>query len=194
MTGPGAYTGETSAELIKSLGVRWTLVGHSERRARGESSDEEGVKAAYALQSGLNVIACIGEQLGEREGGQTMQVLAEQMQAYVDQVSGELGSDPAVWADRFVIAYEPVWAIGTGVVASPEQAQDTHVELRAWIAKTVSPQVAEAVRIIYGGSVSAKVCDSLADKPDVDGFLVGGASLKAEEFGRICQAAARKAL
>jgi triosephosphate isomerase len=174
--------------------VNWTIVGHSERRARGESNKEEGAKAAHARQNDLNVIACIGEQLSERESGTTMDVLAEQMQAYVDQVSGELGSDPAVWAERFVIAYEPVWAIGTGVVASPEQAQDTHMELREWLSKAVSPEVAAAVRILYGGSVSAKVCDSLADKPDVDGFLVGGASLKADEFSRICQAAARKAL
>jgi triosephosphate isomerase len=125
----------------------------------------------FALEQGLSVIACIGEKLEEREQGQTMAVIVRQMKALAQEISN--------W-DRVVVAYEPVWAIGTGKVATPEQAQEVHAEIRQWLHGQVSPQVGQSTRILYGGSVNGKNCTELAAKPDVDGFLVGGASLKPE--------------
>lgn len=162
---------------MKDFGVGWTLTGHSERRvgfeAAGESSELVGRKTAAALKAGLKVIACIGEQLAERESGDTMRVCAEQLFAIAAAVSE---SD---WKN-IVIAYEPVWAIGTGKVATPQQAEETHAEIRAWIAANVSPAVARSVRIIYGGSVKASNAQTLISCPNIDGFLVGGASLLPE--------------
>ncbi len=146
-------------------------MGHSERRAKGETDSDVGDKAAYALGKGLNVIACIGETLKEREAGKTNEVLVRQMAGYAAKVKD--------WG-KVVIAYEPVWAIGTGKTASSAQAQEVHAMLRGWLAKNVSPAAAAATRIIYGGSVTAANSKDLGSQPDVDGFLVGGASLKAE--------------
>ncbi|CAL8471024.1 g10566 [Coccomyxa elongata] len=168
--GSGAYTGELSAEILTDLGIPWVILGHSERRALiGESSELIADKTKYCLDKGLGVILCIGESLEEREAGKTFEVVAGQLAPVAEKISD--------WS-KVVVAYEPVWAIGTGKVASPEQAQETHAQIRAWLAEKVSADVAGATRIIYGGSVSASNSDTLATEKDIDGFLVGGASLK----------------
>jgi len=177
----GAYTGDLSVGMVKDSGMKWTLAGHSERRTlHGETSAVVGAKTRLGLEGGIGVIACIGETLEQREAGDTMDVLCEQLAAIAAEVT------PEGWAD-VVIAYEPVWAIGTGVVASPEQAQEVHGALRSWLSDNVSASVGEACRIIYGGSVNGGNCVELSQLPDIDGFLVGGASLN-EEFIDICQA------
>jgi triosephosphate isomerase len=175
--GYGAYTGEHSAEMLADSGIKWTLTGHSERRVGfgfpGESSQVVAVKTKNAIDAGLSVIVCIGEQLADRQSGSTMKVCAEQLEP----IKATLAA--ADWK-KVVLAYEPVWAIGTGVTATPAQAQETHAEIRAWITKHVSNQVANETRIIYGGSATAANCNELYAQPDINGFLVGGASLKAE--------------
>ncbi|PIA39138.1 hypothetical protein AQUCO_02700371v1 [Aquilegia coerulea] len=166
----GAFTGEVSAEMLVNLGIPWVILGHSERRALlNESNEFVGDKVAYALSQGIKVIACVGETLEQREAGSTVTVVAEQTKAIAEKVSD--------WTN-IVLAYEPVWAIGTGKVASPAQAQEVHFELRKWLKENVSAEVAASTRIIYGGSVNGANCKELAGQPDVDGFLVGGASLK----------------
>ncbi|XP_055732226.1 triosephosphate isomerase A-like [Salvelinus fontinalis] len=168
----GAFTGEISPAMIKDCGVEWVILGHSERRhVFGESDELIGQKVAHALESDLGVIACIGEKLEEREAGTTEDVVYAQTQAIADNVKD--------WS-KVVLAYEPVWAIGTGKTASPEQAQEVHEKLREWIRANVSEAVADSVRIIYGGSVTGANCKELGSQNDVDGFLVGGASLKPE--------------
>jgi len=175
--GVGAFTGEISTQLLLDSGVQWTLTGHSERRIGfgipGETSELVGRKTAVAVHAGMSVIACIGEQLADRESGATMNVCAEQLAGIAR------GLTEQDWA-KVVIAYEPVWAIGTGKVATPEQAEETHRQIREWIASNVSAEVAGAVRIIYGGSVKAGNCKTLIACPNIDGFLVGGASLLPE--------------
>ena len=179
----GAFTGEVAAEMLVDAGVPWVILGHSERRALcGESDEFVGKKTKYAIDKGLSVMACIGETLDEREAGATLDVCRRQLQA----VANEISADD--WA-KVVIAYEPVWAIGTGKVATPEQAQDVHAGIRAFVAQAVSPEVASAVRIQYGGSVNPGNCEELAKMEDIDGFLVGGASLKGPDFVTICNAA-----
>ncbi|KAK9279393.1 hypothetical protein L1049_013072 [Liquidambar formosana] len=168
----GAFTGEVSAEMLVNLGIPWVILGHSERRLLlNESNEFVADKVAYALSVGLKVIACVGETLEQRESGSTMAVVAEQTKAIADKVSN--------WAN-VVLAYEPVWAIGTGKVATPAQAQEVHYELRKWLQDSAGAEVAASTRIIYGGSVNGANCKELAAQPDVDGFLVGGASLKPE--------------
>ncbi|KAL6526042.1 Triosephosphate isomerase, cytosolic [Orobanche hederae] len=180
----GAFTGEISVEQLNDLGCKWVVLGHSERRhVIGEDDQFIGKKAAYALSEGLGVIACIGELLEEREAGKTFDVCFGQMKAYADAVLS--------W-DNIVVAYEPVWAIGTGKVATPEQAQEVHVALRDWLSKNVSPEVASKTRIIYGGSVNGGNCAELAKQEDIDGFLVGGASLKGPEFATIINSVTSK--
>ncbi|KAI3780917.1 hypothetical protein L2E82_10910 [Cichorium intybus] len=180
----GAFTGEISAEQLKDIGCKWVILGHSERRhVIGENDEFIGKKAAYALGQNLGVIACIGELLEEREAGKTFDVCFKQLKAYADAVSS--------W-DNIVIAYEPVWAIGTGKVASPEQAQEVHVAVRDWLTKNVSADVASKTRIIYGGSVNAGNSAELAKKEDIDGFLVGGASLKGADFATIINSVTAK--
>ncbi|VDD82450.1 unnamed protein product [Mesocestoides corti] len=162
----GAFTGEISTAMIKDCGCEWVILGHSERRHIFKESNELiGEKVKFALESGLNVIPCIGELLEEREAGKTNDVCFAQMEA----IEG--------W-DHVVIAYEPVWAIGTGKTATPDQAQEVHKVVRDWIRDKVDPSIANKVRILYGGSVTAENAKDLGAKPDVDGFLVGGASLK----------------
>lgn len=179
----GAFTGEISAEMLVDAGIPWVILGHSERRSLcGESNEFVGKKVAYALSKGLSVMACIGESLDQREAGETLNVCYAQLKAIADEISI---SD---WS-KVVIAYEPVWAIGTGKVATPEQAQDVHAGVRAWMRENVSPEVASAVRIQYGGSVNAGNCEELAKQEDIDGFLVGGASLIGPDFIKICNAA-----
>ncbi|KAK6350123.1 triosephosphate isomerase [Orbilia brochopaga] len=166
----GAWTGELTVKMLVDHGIEWVILGHSERRTIfKESSEFIADKTKAALDSGLSVILCIGETLEEREAGRTIDVCCSQLQAVVDKISD--------WS-KVVIAYEPVWAIGTGKVATTEQAQDAHGALRKWLAEKISPEVAEATRILYGGSVNEKNCKDLATQPDIDGFLVGGASLK----------------
>lgn len=180
----GAYTGEVSAEMLVNLGIPWVIIGHSERRQLLQESNEfVGDKVAYALSQGLKVIACIGETLEQREAGTTITVVAEQTKAIAAKISN--------W-DNVVLAYEPVWAIGTGKVATPAQAQEVHADLRKWIHSNVSAEVAASVRIIYGGSVNGGNCKELAGQPDVDGFLVGGASLKPEFVDIINSATVKK--
>ena len=169
--GNGAFTGETSAEMLKDIKVGWAIVGHSERRGKGESDAEVATKAAYAQKNGLKVICCLGESLQEREAGRFAEVLTRQLKAYADAIKN--------WDDA-VIAYEPIWAIGTGKTATPAQAEEVHAILRKWLRDNVSGEVADKVRIIYGGSVNAKNCDELGKQADIDGFLVGGAALKPE--------------
>jgi triosephosphate isomerase len=175
--GFGAMTGEISAEMLVNSGIAWTLTGHSERRVGfgypGETSHVVGVKTKNALDAGMSVMACIGEQLVDRQDGSTMAVCAEQLEGIKRALS------EADWK-RVVIAYEPVWAIGTGVVATPQQAQETHKQIRQWLAQNISKDVAEQTRIIYGGSATGANCKDLYAMPDINGFLVGGASLKPE--------------
>ncbi|XP_023007414.1 triosephosphate isomerase, cytosolic-like [Cucurbita maxima] len=168
----GAFTGEVSAEMLVNLGIPWVIIGHSERRSLlNESNEFIGDKVAYALAQGLKVIACVGETLEQRESGSTLEVVSAQTKAIADKIPS--------W-DNVVLAYEPVWAIGTGKVATPAQAQEVHAELRKWLHNNVSAEVAGSARIIYGGSVNGANCKELAGQPDLDGFLVGGASLKPE--------------
>jgi glyceraldehyde 3-phosphate dehydrogenase len=172
----GAFTGSHCVEQAKELGLGWALAGHSERRTIWKESDAEvAAKCKVLLEAGLQCVVCIGETLAEREAGQTMEVCVRQLQAVAE---GAL-ADPAAWA-RIVLAYEPVWAIGTGKVASPAQAQEVHAKLRNWLHAHVSPAVAAATRIMYGGSVTAANAKELGSQADIDGFLVGGASLKPE--------------
>ncbi|KAG0566646.1 hypothetical protein KC19_7G079100 [Ceratodon purpureus] len=183
----GAFTGETSADMLLDVGCKWVILGHSERRSIiGESDAMIATKTAYALSLGLGVMACIGESIHARETGKTNEVCFGQMQAYLNELK-----DPKQWA-KVVVAYEPVWAIGTGKTATPEQAQDVHAAVRGWLSENVNPKVAEDTRIIYGGSANAANCKALAKMPDIDGFLVGGAALKGEDFTVICMASMAK--
>eukprot|EP01132_Coremiostelium_polycephalum_P004029 gene4029-5043_t len=181
----GAFTGEISAEMVKDVGAGWVILGHSERRKLfGESGAYIAKKAKHALLDvGLSTIICVGEQLEDRKQELTEKVLEQQMSDFSTSVI------PLSAWNRVVIAYEPVWAIGTGLSASPEQAQHAHQFIRQWLQKNISPEVAEHTRIIYGGSVSAANCSSLSTQPDVDGFLVGGASLVAKDFITIINSA-----
>jgi triosephosphate isomerase len=179
--GPGAFTGEVAAEMLADVGCRYVLVGHSERRAvYGETDDRVAAKFARALELDLTPVLCLGEVLEEREGGATEQVVARQLDAVI---TGS-GIDAI---GRGVIAYEPVWAIGTGRTATPEQAQEVHAFIRGRL-RAQRAGVADSVRILYGGSVKADNAASLLAMPDVDGGLVGGASLDAGEFLGICGA------
>lgn len=171
-TKSGAFTGEVSPGMLKDVGADWVIIGHSERRQIFKETDELiAEKTAFALAEGLKVIACIGETLDEREAGQTEAVVFRQMKAISAQVKD--------WTN-VVVAYEPVWAIGTGKTATPAQAQEVHAALRKWLVDNVSADVSASLRIQYGGSVTAANCRELASQPDIDGFLVGGASLKPE--------------
>jgi len=183
--GCGAFTGEMAAEQMADMGMTWCLIGHSERRGEFglptpvESSELLAQKMAYLQSKKVNVILAIGEPLPIREKG---------LEAVIAHCAEQLTPClPYLDDATVVIAYEPVWSIGTGVTASPEQAQETHKALRAWIAEKKSPEVAEKIRIQYGGSANAKNAPELSACPDVDGFLVGGASLK-PEFADIVKA------
>jgi triosephosphate isomerase len=174
--GMGAYTGEVSAEHLSAMSVPWVIIGHSERRIHYREDDVTlREKLLHALQCGLRVIFCIGESKAEREAGATAAVCATQLMRVMDLL------DPA----RVVIAYEPVWAIGTGLTATPEQAQDTHAAIRAWLKSNYSAAAADKMVIQYGGSVTPETVDELMACPDIDGALVGGASLIGEKFARI---------
>lgn len=179
----GAYTGEVSPAMLQECGCEFVIVGHSERRTLyGETSAAVAAKFAAAVDAGLKPVLCVGETLEEREAGRTEAVIDEQLQPVLDAV-GTSGFATAV------IAYEPVWAIGTGMTASPEQAQDVHRHIRAIIASH-DADLAESIQILYGGSVKGDNAAALFSMPDIDGGLVGGASLKADDFLAIAQAAA----
>eukprot|EP00914_Ancora_sagittata_P013875 GHVO01027213.1.p1 GENE.GHVO01027213.1~~GHVO01027213.1.p1 ORF type:complete len:270 (+),score=48.15 GHVO01027213.1:63-812(+) len=169
-TEEGAFTGEVSASMLKDFGLNTVLIGHSERRQLYHETDEAVAdKVALAQKHGLNAIICIGESLEERKANKIMEVLKRQVLAVLGKITN--------W-DTVVIAYEPIWAIGTGVVATPEQAQEAHAEVRKLLKENVSQAVADKTRIVYGGSVNEKNCAELIKAADIDGFLVGGASLK----------------
>ena len=179
----GAFTGETAAEMLKEIGCEYVIVGHSERRARQrEDSAWVARKFIAAQAAGLVPILCVGEQLADREAGRTEAVVAEQLDAVLD--AAGVSS-----FDRAVIAYEPVWAIGTGLTASPEQAAEVHAFIRARVASH-DAQVADGLQILYGGSVKADNARGLFSLPDIDGGLIGGASLDADSFIGIVNAAA----
>ncbi len=175
----GAYTGEISAEMLLDSGCKYVIIGHSERRQYfGETDETVNKKARKALVKGLLPIVCVGETLAERESGKVNQVIERQ-------VNGALTGISADEMKRVVIAYEPVWAIGTGKTATPQQANEVHSLIREKVKVLYGPDVAESLRIQYGGSVTPDNISSLMAMPDIDGALVGGASLKAESFAAI---------
>lgn len=179
---PGAYTAEVSADMLLDFGCRYVLVGHSERRSLfGESDQQVAGKFETARRHGLLPVLCVGETLAERKAGITDEVVARQLMAVVDRV----GVAELVHA---VVAYEPVWAIGTGVTASPEQAQAVHARIRGLLA-TLDERVAQGLRILYGGSVKPQNAMDLFSQADIDGGLIGGAALVASDFLAICRAA-----
>lgn len=179
----GAFTGETAIEMLQDVGCRYVILGHSERRQILKETDEAiNKKVTAAISKGLGVILCVGETLEERDGGTTEKVLETQL-------SGGLAGLSADALKDLVIAYEPVWAIGTGRNATPEQAQAAHAFIRRWLSERFGSTVGAATRIQYGGSVKPDNATQLLGQPDVDGALVGGASLKADSFLAIVQAA-----
>jgi triosephosphate isomerase len=183
----GAFTGETAVEMVVDCGCTSVILGHSERRHLFDESDAVIQKKIAAVRGkGLQAVFCVGEQLSERDSGQTELVLDRQMQGGLE------GIDEAAMAD-VVIAYEPVWAIGTGKTATPEQAQAAHAHLRKWLASRYNPALAQSTRILYGGSVKADNALTLLRQEDIDGALVGGASLKSKDFLAIVQAAVEAA-
>jgi triosephosphate isomerase len=178
----GAYTGEISARMLLDYGCTFAIVGHSERRTLyGEGDGLVAEKFAAARAAGLTPILCVGELLSEREAGETEAVVARQLDAV-------LSLDGVAGLGEAVVAYEPVWAIGTGRTATPEQAQEVHAFIRARVGQH-DPSIAEGLRILYGGSVKGSNASALFSMPDIDGGLIGGASLDAGEFLTICRAA-----
>jgi triosephosphate isomerase len=176
----GAYTGEVSAQMLKDFGVRYAIIGHSERRQyHGETDESIAAKAQAALKAGICPIVCVGESLEEREAGQTEAVVKRQLAAVVH-ANGHCISE-------IVVAYEPRWAIGTGKTATPEQAQEVHAALRAQL--RLATEHADRIRIVYGGSMNAANAAVLLAQPDIDGGLIGGAALKAADFLKIVEAA-----
>jgi triosephosphate isomerase (TIM) len=177
----GAFTGEVSVGMLRDVGCRYVIVGHSERRQLfGETDDVVQKKVAAVLREGLTPIVCVGETLHQREAGQTFDVVGRHLACAVEAVSPDN-------AGRLVIAYEPVWAIGTGRTATPAQAQEVHAFLRERSAALFDKSIANQIRIVYGGSVKTENVDELMAQPDIDGLLVGGASLEVASFRRIIQ-------
>ena len=178
----GAYTGEISADMLLGLGCECVIIGHSERRQYfGETDETVNRRLQRALAAGLQPIVCIGESLAQRQAGDMQKVVASQVRGAFQNISAENFA-------RVVLAYEPVWAIGTGVNATPAQAQEAHAFIRTVLAETYGTELANACRIQYGGSVKAANAKELMQQPDVDGALVGGASLEAEGFAAIIKA------
>jgi triosephosphate isomerase (TIM) len=182
----GAFTGEVSPQMLLDVGCKYVILGHSERRAIfKESNQDVNRKVLATLAVGLTPILCVGETLAERQANRTSAVVREQME-------GSLAGLSADQMLKMVVAYEPVWAIGTGVVATPEQAEEVHADLRNLLETRYNSAVASSVRIQYGGSVNAENAATLLGQPNIDGALVGGASLKADGFLAIVSAAGRK--
>ena len=182
----GAHTGQHNAAMIADAGADYVIVGHSERRAAGEQDELVGRKLQAALGAGLRPIVCVGEQLAERENDVTLKVLRSQLSIALSGLSSPL-PDP----DQLVVAYEPVWAIGTGRTATAAQAQEIVVFIRECLGELFSFAWAKRIRILYGGSVTVDNAESLAARPDVDGFLIGGAGLDPVKFSKIIERAAR---
>ncbi len=179
----GAYTGEISARMIKSLGIPYVIVGHSERRQYfGETDEIVAKKVKKGLSEGLNVILCVGETLSERDGGITEKILGRQVKAALEGLTAQQ-------VKSIVIAYEPVWAIGTGRNATPQQAEDAHAFIRSTVGKMFGKDAAQDLTIQYGGSMKPENAAELLSQPDVDGGLIGGASLKADSFAKIVKSA-----
>ena len=177
----GAYTGEVSADMIKDFGAQHVIVGHSERRSLyGETNAIVAEKTKAAIGAGLTPLLCVGESLEDRESGKTEAIVEEQINAVIDLIGIEA-------FDQVIIAYEPVWAIGTGLTASPEQAQTVHLFIRNLLANS-SEKIAKRTPILYGGSMNAANAADLISCSDIDGGLIGGAALKAEDFLQICKA------
>ncbi|HSB10205.1 MAG TPA: triose-phosphate isomerase [Blastocatellia bacterium] len=177
--GPGAFTGEVSASMIRDAGARWAIVGHSERRQYyGETDESVNAKIRASIAAGLSTIVCVGERLKERDEGRAEQVVESQL-------SGGMRNLTVSEAARIIVAYEPVWAIGTGRTATPETAQQMHAFIRTRISAIFGDRVAEKMRILYGGSVKADNIASLMSEADIDGALVGGASLDAVSFAGV---------
>jgi triosephosphate isomerase (TIM) len=180
----GAYTGEVSAPMLREVGCAYVIVGHSERRQFfGETDDTVNRRTQAVLKAGMLPIVCVGETLTERESNRTLEIVTRQ-------VKGGLAGFSAADAARFVLAYEPVWAIGTGKTATSDQAQEVHAHIREQLTALFGRETAEQIRIQYGGSVKPDNAAELLGRPDVDGALVGGASLKAADFAAIIKAAA----
>ncbi len=183
----GAFTGETSADMLLACGCRWVIIGHSERRhVFGEPDEDLRRKVPAALQAGLGVIHCIGECLEERESGHTVEVLRRQ-------ITNDLADLDDFPPERLMIAYEPVWAIGTGAVATPEQAAEAHARVREIMCERFPGVDGEAIKILYGGSVKSGNTAELIKAPGIDGFLIGGASLDIDEYCRIAAIAQKEA-
>lgn len=179
----GAFTGEVSPAMLVDIGCKYVILGHSERRQLFHETNADVNKKVHAtLAAGLTPIVCVGESLAERQAGKTSSVVREQVEGSLAGISGEQ-------LLKLVIAYEPIWAIGTGVVATPEQAEEVHADLRSLLSSRYTAPVAEQVRIQYGGSVNAENAATLLSQPNIDGALVGGASLKADGFLAIIQGA-----
>ncbi|MFQ5452724.1 MAG: triose-phosphate isomerase [Candidatus Zixiibacteriota bacterium] len=177
----GAYTAEVSVAMLLTVGVRFVILGHSERRQYHSETDRlVNAKAGFVIENGLIPIICVGETLQQRENGQTEQVVGEQ-------IEGTLSGFTANLIDKLVVAYEPVWAIGTGKTATPEMAQEVHLYIRDKVAQ-IDKKAADSLPILYGGSVKPDNAESLLSQPDIDGALVGGASLKADDFIAIINA------
>ncbi|HSE37064.1 MAG TPA: triose-phosphate isomerase [Blastocatellia bacterium] len=177
--GPGAFTGEVSASMLKDAGARWVIIGHSERRQYyGETDETVSSKLRAAIGAGLSPIVCVGERLEERDAGRAEQVVEMQL-------NGGMRNLTASEASRIIVAYEPVWAIGTGRTATPETAQQMHAFIRSRLNAMFGPGVADETRILYGGSAKAENVGALMDQVDIDGGLVGGASLDADSFAWI---------
>jgi triosephosphate isomerase (TIM) len=180
----GAWTGELSAPLLHDAGATWAIVGHSERRQHfGDTNEGVGKKASAALAGGLGAIICVGESLAERDSGHTLGIIDGQLAGAL----AEIGDKHV--REHIVIAYEPVWAIGTGRTATPAQAQEVHAHIRKQLAARFGVEAAAAIRIQYGGSVKPNNAESLMAQPDIDGALVGGASLEPADFVAIVKAA-----
>lgn len=183
----GAFTGEVSGPMLKEAGCAYVILGHSERRQYFAETDESVArKVRAARRDGLLPIVCVGESLEERESGATLAVIDRQIRGALQDsdLDQDLDQDPAALTD-LVIAYEPIWAIGTGRSATPDQAQEVHVAIRATLGSLTSPATADTTRLLYGGSVKPDTVDDLMAQPDIDGALVGGASLQADSFARI---------
>lgn len=196
----GAYTGEVSSAMLADIGIRTTLVGHSERRQYfGETDDTVAKKTVTAMREGITPVVCVGETLEERKAGQTFSVVSRQTKAFLEALKkAGLLSDAMKYREAFypgdlndglVIAYEPVWAIGTGLSATVEQAQEVHASIRQVCREMTGPAFAEKVRILYGGSANPANIAGLLAQPDIDGGLVGGASLKPADFAAMCNSA-----
>jgi triosephosphate isomerase len=184
----GAFTGEVSAEMLRDVACHHVIVGHSERRALfGDSDERVAAKVVAALRAGLIPIVCVGETLAERDAGKTLPVVRRQLDAVYSALDG--AGVPSAARRAIVVAYEPVWAIGTGRTATPAQAQEVHADIRATVTRR-DATIAGDLRILYGGSVKASNAKDLFAMQDIDGGLIGGASLQAAEFVSICKAAA----